>query len=323
MTRLICTPVISKGPMRVAYTYTLIVALLQAFPLSAQTVRVSGTSVALAPPAGFSPSERFPGFERADLQASIMVTEIAAPVAVLTRGMTAAGVASRGMTLISSTRLHVDGSPALMLHLAQSASGSAFLKWMIVAGVAKGSVIIVATFPKSAEPELSAPLKASLLSTRWGVTAAPDHFEGLPFRISGTPLLKIAGRLSNMLMLTESGTMGPHGPDAALLAIGSSIAPVRIDDLKAFAAARASETKQLKDIRISQQGATTIDGVAADEIVAEGTDRTTGTKVALYQVILPDRGGYILMQGMVSPARASVMVPEFRRVAATFRRLKR
>src|SRR5215218_3813040 len=92
--------------------FTLVFLLFHFVSLDAQAVRVAGTSVTLAPPPGFTPSARFPGFERADLQASIMVTEVPGPMTGLTRGMTAAGLATRGMTLISSERPQVDGVAA-------------------------------------------------------------------------------------------------------------------------------------------------------------------------------------------------------------------
>jgi hypothetical protein len=145
----------------------------------------------------------------------------------------------------------------------------------------------------------------------------------LSFRVSPTTSLKIAGRMSNMLMLTESGQMGPQGPTAALFVVGTSVAPVDLSDLKAFAATRASQTKQLKGLRVSEQGAIAIGNEAAYELVAEGTDITTGRLVTLYQVVLPDSGGYVLIQGMVASRRAATMVPEFRKAAQTLRRTPR
>jgi hypothetical protein len=300
--------------------FTVVLLLVQMASLSAQAVRVAGTSVTLVPPPGFMASTRFPGFERAELQASIIVTEVPGPMADLTRGMTRAGLATRGMTLITSTRLQLDGSPALLLHVSQPAAGSLFLKWMIVIGDAKTSTMVVATFPKTAEGELSTPLKESLLTVKSNVAGAPDHFEGLPFRVSATPTLKIAGRVSNLLLLNESGRMTPQGPDSALLAIGSSVAPVKIDDIRAFSEQRAAQTRQLKGIRITSGSPITIDGHAAYELVGEGTDTATGRLVTLYQVVMPDSGGYVLMQGMVAASRSTAMIPEFRRAASTFRK---
>jgi len=299
----------------------IVVILLHVSPAVAQAVRVTGTSVALAPPADFVPSSRFPGFERADLQSSLMVSEIPGPVADVSRGMTADGLATRGMTLISSTRQLVDGRQALLLKVSQPAGGMTVHKWMIVSGDARTTVMIVGTFLKEYEHQIGDAMKDSLLTARWAVAAAsPDHFEGLAFRISPTPSLKIAGRMSNMLMLTESGRMGPQGPNAALFAVGSSLAPADLSDLKAFAITRASQTKQLKGLRVSEQGATGIGNETAYELVAEGTDIATGRLVTLYQVVLPDPQGYVLMQGMVASTRAATMVPEFRKAAQTFRR---
>jgi hypothetical protein len=302
----------------------IVVILLQVSPVGAQAIRVTGTSVALAPPPGFVPSSRFPGFERADLQSSVMVTEIPGPVADVSRGMTAAHLATRGMTLISSTRQLVDGREAFLLKVSQPAGGMTVHKWMIVLGDAKTTVMIVGMFPKEHEPQIGDAMKDSLLTARWGAAAAPpDHFEGLSFRISPTTSLKIAGRMSNMLMLTESGQMGPQGPTAALFVVGTSLAPVDLSDLKAFAVTRASQTKQLKSLRVSEHGATAIGNETAYELVAEGTDMATGRLVTLYQVVLPDPQGYVLMQGMVASTRAATMVPEFRKAAQTFRRTAR
>jgi hypothetical protein len=72
-----------------------------------------------------------------------------------------------------------------------------------------------------------------------------------------------------------------------------------------------------------REGPTTIDGVAGYELVAEGKDSATGRSVTMYQVVLPDGVGYVLMQGLVASARAAEMVPEFRRVAQTFSRTVR
>lgn len=313
-------------PPRKAYNMRfitpLVVILLQVSPVVAQAVRVTGTAVALAPPAGFVPSARFPGFERADLQSAVMVTEIPGPVAEVTRGMTADGLATRGMTLISSTRHLVDGREALLLKVSQPAGGMTVHKWMIVSGHARTTVMIVATYPKEYEPQIGDAMKASLLTARWAVAAPPDHFEGLSFRVSPTRSLKIAGRMSNMLMLNETGRMDPQGPTAALFVVGTSLAPVDLSDLKDFATMRASQTKQLTGLRISEQGATAIGSEAAYELVAEGTDIATGRLVTLYQVVLPDPQGYVLMQGMVASTRAAAMVPEFRQAAQTFRRIE-
>ena len=299
-----------------------VVILLQPMYVVAQPIRVTGTSILLAPPPGFVASERFPGFERADLQASIMVTEIPAPASEMMRGMTAPALATRGMTLISSTTQVLDGRPSRLLKVSQQAPGATVLKWMIVSGDVKTSVMIVGTFPREREPQIGEAMKDAVLSTRWNAGAAPpDHFEGLAFRISPINSLKIAGRMSNMLVLTETGKIAPQGAGAAVFVAGTSLAAVDLADLKGFATARARQTKQLNTLRVLEERPTTIGGETAYELIADGKDAATGRPVTLYQVVLPDRDGYVLMQGMVASPRAPELVPEFRKVAQTFRKV--
>jgi hypothetical protein len=210
------------------------------------------------------------------------------------------------------------------LKFSQPAGAATVNKWMIVSGDARTTVMIVATFPQEHDAQVGDAIKDSLLTARWSVAAASsDHFEGLSFRVSPTPPLKIAGRMSNMLVLNESGQMGPHGANAALFVVGTSLSPADLSDLKAFATMRASQTKQIKGLRVSEQGPTAIGNEAGYELVAQGTDIASGQPVTLYQVVLPDPQGYVIMQGMVASTRAATIVPEFRKAAQTFRRTSR
>src|SRR5574341_1682765 len=61
---------------RLSIAAGLILAVLASSHAAADPVRVPGTRTSLEPPKGFSLSTRFPGFERAEAQASIMVSEI-------------------------------------------------------------------------------------------------------------------------------------------------------------------------------------------------------------------------------------------------------
>ncbi|MBE0704933.1 MAG: hypothetical protein IH582_17520, partial [Afipia sp.] len=149
---------------------------------AADYVRIRGTRTSLQPPKGFSLADRFPGFQRADVQSSIMVTEIRAPAAEMMKGKTKEGLAARGMTLISSNAEKIGGRQALLLHVAQNAAGAAFLKWMLVTGDQNTSLMIVGTFPKAAEARVGAAIKSAVLTASWTPGGSTDHFEGLPFR---------------------------------------------------------------------------------------------------------------------------------------------
>src|SRR5262245_50873456 len=179
-------------PWRAVAVSAMLALIAAASAAYAVPVPVPGTRVYLDPPSGFIPAERFPGFQREEKGASIMVTELPGPAATMQKGMTAKLLATRGMTLIRSQTVKVDGNDALLLHVSQSAAGVSFLKWMLVAGDAKQTVMVVGAFPKAAG-ELSLPVRRAVLSTTWGAKRQIAPYEGLAFRVDATPALRLAG----------------------------------------------------------------------------------------------------------------------------------
>ena len=283
-------------------------------------VRVPGTNVSLQPPAGFAPADNFPGFQNPEQQASIMVTQMPAPFAEVTKAMNKETLATRGMTLLSSSSEKVDGRDALLLHVAQAAAGVEYLKWMLVTGDPTTTFMIVGTFPKSAEGEASAAIRTAVLTTSIELRGPDNPFEGLQFRITPTPALKIASRVSNMLILTESGMAGTVAPGDPVYIVGSSIGPAGSADLKAFSEARARQTEQVTDLKNLTGRDITLGGLAAYELVADATGVKSETPVRLYQVIAPDGDGYFIVQAFVGTERADAMLPEFRKVTESFRK---
>jgi hypothetical protein len=285
----------------------------------AAPVHVMWTGVTLDPPSGFVASQRFPGFERDEKSASIIVTELPGPAAEMQKGMTKEMLAGRGMTLIRSQMVKAGGGSALLLQVGQSSGGTEFLKWMLVAGGPKKTVMIVGTFPKAAT-ELTLPIKRAILSASWGgkVMAAP--YEGLAFQADPTPMLKIAGRVGTTLIFSESGTMGSGDLDQAILVMGASTSDVAIPNMEQFARDRAARSTQVGPLRNIVGRALTRDGLPGFELVAEANDARTGRDVRMYQLVLVDQKTYYLAQGFVSSDRARVVLDQFRQVTGSFRR---
>lgn len=285
-----------------------------------QAERVPGTSVRLVAPEGFSPARQFPGFQRDDLQTSIAVTEMPGSAATMASGMTKQALADQGITLIASKPVSVGGRNALLVHLAQRVAETDYLKWMLVSGDENTTILIVGTFPRSAESAVSAAVQASLLTASWNAEAVDDPLEGLLFRVTPTSRLKLAQRMSNMILLTESGTVERQGPGDPLYIVGNSISSAGIHNLPAFSEARARQTAQMKDVRNFKGQAVKVDGLDGYELLADAKDSRTGTPMSLYQVIVPDVTGYFIVQGLISAGRSDEVLPEFRRITATFRR---
>ena len=290
-----------------------------AVPALAQAVRVPGTKVNLQPPPGFSLAQQYPGFEREADRATIMVTELPGPAADMIRAMTGDALARRGMELVSSSPHVINGHPARLLNVRQSTANGEVRKWMLIAGDSALTLMIVGTFPADSNPDTGSAIQHALLTTSWGA-AAPNAFEGLDFRITPTAKLKLARRVSNMIALTESGTMGSPGSSEALYLVGHSIGRGDVGDLQRFAEERARQTQLTKNVGNFKGRMILVDDLEAYELEAEAVDARSGTPMRIYQVIVPDDTGYFIAQGLSRANRAAELLPEFRRVTASFRR---
>ena len=316
-----CLRLQTSRPKLSAPFITAVLFLIVGAVLYAQQQRVAGSRVSLDPPSGFSPARQFAGFENVAAQSSIMVTELPGPASVMQRGMTKAALASRGMTLIESSTVSVDGRAGLLIHVRQTSPSGEVLKWMMIAGDNARTVMIVGTCPSSAEATVGEAIRVSLLGARLKTTASvADPFEGLQFRVTPTGRLKLAGRVGNLLALTETGTLTPGTPDASLYFVGHSVGGVAIGDLRAFSERRLAQTTRTRGITDVAGRRTQLNGLDAYELEGNATDTKTGRPVRMYQVIAPDEAGYFIIQGFVSPARAAEVMPEFRSVTATFQR---
>lgn len=284
---------------------------------------VPGTKVSLAPPAGFVPAEQFPGFQKADAASSIMVTEMAAPADQVRAGMTAEGLATRGITLLASKPGSVSNLGATLLHVAQSAGGAVFEKWMLVFGDKANTVIVVATYPQALAASLSEPMRRSVLSTRWDPAREVGLFDGLKFRIAESGSLKFARRVSNMIMLTKAGDQGPVAPGEPFAVVGASLSQVDVAaDLAGFARQRLAQTAEITGLANLAGRTTTVDGLPAYELTAEATDQKTGTPLNIYQLVAADGSDYFLIQGLVGRAQGQRFLPEFRQIAESLTRAR-
>ena len=274
------------------------------------------------PPPGFLEAEQFPGFQLASRGASIMVTESPGPVADVRKGMTKSGLASRGMSLLQSQTVNIGGQEALLIHASQSTRGSGFLKWILVGGDARGTVMIVGSFPKS-ESDLSAPVREAILTSTWSEKQRGDLFEGLAFRADPSPKLKLADRMGNMLVFSETGAIDPSDSTQAILVVGGSPSETVIEDLEKFAKERSAKTEGIGPLRNLIGRPMTVDGLAGYELIGVATYTKGGRDVRLYQLVLADGATYYLAQGLMGADRDPRFVGEFRRVTATFRRTRR
>jgi hypothetical protein len=286
----------------------------------AARIAIPGTRITLEPPPGFALAERFPGFGHAASGATLMVTDMPAPVAEVRKGMTAEGLAPRGLKVVSSEVVPRGGGEVLLIAATQQAAGGEVGKWMAIYGDTTHTVIVLATYPSAQASTLAAPLRAAVLTAERSA-AEPDPFAGLPFRLTESGNLKIANRIANALVLTEGGARRTLAAGEPLLVAAASLAEVDLSDLGAFAEQRLRQTEQLTGPWKSGGQELEIGGLRAWEIAGEGKDKGNGQPVKIYQLIVADgTRNYVIVQGLVDPARWEELLPQFRAVAHSVRK---
>jgi hypothetical protein len=301
----------------------ILLALLSLLAPMIQTgmISVPGTKVSLAPPQGFTPAEKFPGFLSEETGASIMVTEMPAPYEKMVGAFDKDGLATKGMTLLSRKDVTIDGRPSVLLHIRQVAQSIAFLKWIVVTGNEQETALITATFPEEFKTRLSASLEKTVLGAKWDAEAKKDPLEGLNFSVEMDPALKIAGRMTNALMMTRDGALPGKPTDDPLLIVGSAISQVEVKDGKLFAEARLRKTTSVTDIRIRKTHEITINGLSGYEIIADARGGSDSEQpIVIYQVVLFDGSSYFIMQGFTASSEQQTYLGAFSRIARSFRK---
>ena len=281
--------------------------------------RVAGTAVELTPPAGFIAAERFAGFQNDSSGASIMVTEIPGPFGEVTAGFSdPQRLQPRGMELIGSEPVEIDGQYAELFDIEQSAYGVRFSKWVLAVDRSEGTTLIVATYVKERKAEEREPLRTAILGSRFG--AAADPLAALAFVVAPSEPFAIAKVIGQNMILTPGGRFPVVSEQDPILVVGRSVSAPAAADRKAFAEHRIRKTARVSDVMIERTSPVVIDGLSGFVTHATAVGQGAATPLTLYQVILFEPGGYYVVQGVSPAVTQAEHLPLFEAMATSLRR---
>jgi hypothetical protein len=304
-------------------TKNLIVALLILLACSLQAQeRVQGTKVTIDPPADFTKATQFPGYMMESTGSSIMVTPIpAGPFSEVSKGFTRSGLATQGMKLIKKENIKIGTAEGVLIHASQSAYGTDFLKWMLAFGDSTETTLVVATFPKQFEEQLSDNLKKSVLSVEWGKSMKLDFFEGFTFRVSESGSLKFANKIGNNVLLTEDGIFPQKEKGAPVVIVGASITQgwQIPSEKRLFSNHRLKQTNALMSpVIVIEEISIKINGLDGYLIYAEGVDKDTNKAMYIEQCLLFTDDGYYIFQALVDQGRSEEFKSHFSEIMQSF-----
>lgn len=298
------------------------------FTIFSQTIRtpsldknVTGTRVNLVAPQEFKAASKFPGFEYAPSNASIVVTELPAPVSKISAGFSdAAALKAKNMQILSRENVTIDGWKGILVHLKQSAQGADYLKWITIFGNEKESVLITATFPKQFAAQFSDRLKASVLSAKWKEEKDVSITEGLNYTVDETGGFKLAKRITNSLAYTKNALFPNKNIDDPIFIVSQTVSNFDIVKREEFSKKRILGTATVSQVKITKSEKIVIDDLEGYKTFAAGIDKRTGKPVFIYQVMLFETGNYFIMQGIVSEKNKQMYLTQFEEMANSFKK---
>ncbi len=277
---------------------------------------IPGTKCSMIPPAGFEVATNFSGFQKADLQASIMVTELNTAAQTLIDGFTAEALQTRGMTLLEKKKITFHQAPAAYITVSQSLSNTPYLKQMLIFGNAEVTILVNGIYPE-AHKNIEKDIRQALLSTTYNVNQNDDPLAAVPFTIDVSHSeFKLAKYMVGSLIFTTDGKLPSAKP---MLMVGTAMSTEPVADRKTFAIQRlknlpggqASEVKEVQPVQI--------DGLDGYEIRASGKNQAGEPELVYQTMLFPEEGGYFILVGMTTE-QPEANLATFKRIARTFRR---
>lgn len=280
---------------------------------------IPGTKCSIIPPENFVPATTFSGFQNNESGASIMVTELPAPVAAVTEGFTAEALKGRGLTLISKEPVEFNKLKATFIKVSQPANGITYLKQILIFGDSTKTVMLNGIYPEAGK-SIEEKIRVSLFSVVWNEKQDDHPLEAVKFRIDPTGTsFRFTKSISGSLLYTTDGQVPTKSAEKAMVVIANSLGNITVEDRKKVSLERLNKLPRGEYNVVKQIMPVTIDNLEGFEIVADGKDQNNEPQL-VYQVILfTVDGGYYILVGSAT-GKFDSYLETFKKIAQTFKR---
>jgi hypothetical protein len=284
-------------------------------------VGVPGTRLSVVVPEGFELSDEYAGLAHDYQSTHAVFTELDQPLAAVDAWLSTPALEARGMRRLHAEDLLVNGDVGTLYHVEQDLESGELYRWIATFGDERGTVLAVVTTPVYMESRMRPDAVRLLESLRREDTQRIDPFEELEFRVDSTAHLLVAPRRTEHLELLARDQLGPLTPGDPRVFVSRHALPGDIE-LEPFALEHLTQSSQTSTSEPLSQGATHMGGMDAWEIQAEGQDFEQLAPLFIYQVIATDREHFYVIQGFAAYRDRERYLPDFRAVAASFRRTR-
>jgi hypothetical protein len=300
--------------------FAVLAGLLLALPaFAADPVFPVNSRIGLVPPAGFTPSAKFPGFENQQANAAILFVELPAEAyADLEKGFTDEALKGRGMTVQSRQPMTLKDGRAFVVAGPTEAGGAKRHDTVMVANLSGLAALVSVQMIEASRASLTDEvLRAALqtLAIRKEVPPA-ERLAVLPYKIGNLAGFRIIRSSQNgVAILTD----GPNDEVAAieqpflLTAVLPGEAP-KPEDRATFARRVFSSAPGIKDIKITRAEPLRMGQAQGFEIVADAKDAKSGTDVTTVQWLRFGQTGHLQIFAIARRTAWSTVFPRLRQI---------
>ncbi|MGB9364867.1 MAG: hypothetical protein WCE79_02520 [Xanthobacteraceae bacterium] len=307
---------LSRQILRPALFALALVAAAPAF--AADPVFPTASRIGMAVPAGFTPSNRFAGFENPQASALIALTELPADAyADVEKGFNDEALKTRGWTVKLREPLTFKDGKGFFIAGPQESQGQKRYEAVMVANTGGITSLVSVQMIEASHATITDAVVRDMLKT---VTVRPtvpesERLAVLPYKIGDLAKFRVVrSAREGVAILTD----GPKDEVVAveqpflLIGLAPGAAP-KPEDRDAFAKRVFSTAPGIKDIKITRAEALRIGQAQGYEIVADAKD-SAGTDVTTVQWLRFGQNAYLQMFAIVRKTAWNDVFPRLRQI---------
>ena len=295
-------------------------ALVAAAPAhAADPVFPTGSRVGLVAPSGFTPSNRFPGYENPFASALIAVTELPADAyADVEKGFSDEALKSRGWTIKVREPLTFKDGKGFFIAGPQESQGQKRYEAVMVANTGGITSLISVQMVAESSASITDAVLRDMFKTVTVRATVPEseRLAVLPYKIGNLAKFRLVKSAhQGVALLTDGPKDEVVGVEQPFLLIGLAPgAAPKPEDRDAYAKRAFSSAPGIKDVKITRAEPLRIGQTQGYEIVADAKDASSGTEVTTVQWLRFGQNAYLQMFAIVRKAAWNDVFPRLRQI---------
>lgn len=286
---------------------------------AADPVFPTASRIGLAPPAGFTVSKRFSGFENPQASAVILLTELPANAyADVEKGFADEALKARGMTVLVREELTLNDGKGVFIAGPQESAGQKRYESVMAAKAGGIALLVSLQMIEASHATITDAVVRDMFKT---VTVRPtvpesERLAVLPYKIGDLAKFRVVrSAREGVAILTDGPKDEVVAVEQSFLLIGLAPgAAPKPEERDAFAKRVFSSAPGLKEIKITRAEPLRIGQAQGYEIVADAKDAGSGTDVTTVQWLRFGQNAYMQMFAIVRKPAWKDVFPRLRQI---------